>query len=274
MSASRETVQSVERALDLIEALAGKELGVTQLAERTGLVPSTVHRLLATLVARGYVSKTTGSGRYQLGFKLLQLANDRDHTLSRLRKTVRPALESLQQATGETSNLVALDGTRVIYIDQVEGRHQVRMFTVVGESALAHTTASGKAIFAYGEPETVTSLYGEGHPMERLTPRTLTTVEELQEDLERIRRRGYSIDNEEHEEGVSCVAAPVFDATGQAVAAISVSAPTARILHAETSELGALLRRHASRISAELGHVVEEESEPAPTDAAALEPSA
>jgi IclR family acetate operon transcriptional repressor len=130
----------------------------------------------------------------------------------------------------------------------------MRMFTTVGAAVLAHTTASGKAMLAQGQPDSVVELYSKDGKLERLTPRTLTTVEALQKDLERIARRGYAIDNEEHEEGVSCVAAAIFDHTDRPCGAISISAPTARIVHADTSELGSLLREHAAEISADLGH--------------------
>jgi IclR family acetate operon transcriptional repressor len=255
VAARRDSVQSVSRAFDILEALASSdELGVTELAARTGLVPSTAHRLLGTLAKRGYVSQRPDSGRYALGYKLVELANGLEQGLARLRRVARPHLEQVQRATEETTNLVVLDGDRVIYVDQVPGTRSVRMFTVVGAAALAHTTAAGKAILAFGPPEVVAALYSGNDGLERLTHRTLSTVEALQEDLARTAKRGYAIDNEEHEEGVSCVAAPVLDHDRRPRAAISISAPTARVLHPDTSELGALLREHADRISADLAH--------------------
>jgi DNA-binding IclR family transcriptional regulator len=256
VSASRrDSVQSLERAFDLLEALAAEgELGVTELAARTELVPSTAHRLLATLAKRGYVAQSSLSGRYLLGYKVIEVASGLEQRLTRLRAVARPHLERIQQATGETTNLVILDGERVVYVDQIEGTHSVRMFTVVGTAALAHTTASGKAIMAYGPSEVATSLYADRELLERLTPRTLVTFEALQDDFTRIRRRGYAIDNEEHEEGVGCLAAPLFDHTGRPCAAISVSGPSARIVHADTTELGALLIDHGTEISDALGH--------------------
>ena len=251
----RDSVQSLERAFDLVEALAAAgELGVSELAARTGLVPSTAHRLLATLAKRGYVTQNPLSSRYLLGYKVIEVASGLEHRLSRLRAAARPHLEQIRQATGETTNLVVLDGDHVVYVDQVEGTRSVRMFTVVGTAALAHTTASGKAILAYGPAEAVTSRYGGRESLEGLTPRTLTTVEALEDDMTRIRRRGYAIDNEEHEEGVGCVAVPLFDHTGRPCAAVSVSGPSARIIHADTSELAALLGRHGAQISEALGY--------------------
>jgi DNA-binding IclR family transcriptional regulator len=251
----RDSVQSLERAFDLLEALAaGGELGVTELANRTGLVPSTAHRLLHTLTKRGYVSQSPESGRYLLGYKVVEVASGLEHRRERLRAVARPHLEGIQRATGETVNLVVLEADRVVYIDQVEGSRNVRMFTTVGTSVPAHTTGSGKAIMALGPSEAVTALYGGREPLERLTNRTLTTLAALEDDFKRIRRGGYALDNEEHEEGVGCVAAPVFDHTGRPCAAISVSGPTARILHEHSSALGALLIDRAAQVSEALGH--------------------
>jgi IclR family acetate operon transcriptional repressor len=252
----RDGVQSLDRALDVLETLAASgELGVTEVATRTGLVVSTAHRLLAGLANRGYVGQNPATGRYALGFKVLELAGGLEVRTAPLRAAARPHLERVQQATSETTNLVILDGDRVVYVDQVEGSHSVRMFTRLGSSALAHTTGSGKAILTHRPPEVIEKLYPRTRePFEAPTPRTLTTLEALRDDFVRIRRRGYALDTEEHEEGVSCVATPVFDRTGLACGAISISGPTARIAQAGTAALGELLRRHAVDASAALGH--------------------
>jgi IclR family transcriptional regulator, KDG regulon repressor len=251
----RDSVQSLERAFDLLEALSGGgELGVTELANRTGLVPSTAHRLLHTLAKRGYVSQSSESGRYLLGYKVVEVASGLERRLERLRVAARPHLERIQRATGETVNLVVLDADRVVYVDQVEGSRSVRMFTTVGTSVPAHTTGAGKAMMAAGPAEAASALYGGREPLERLTAHTLVTLEALEDDFVRIRRRGYAVDNEEHEEGVGCVATAVFDHGGRPCAAISVSGPSARILHDNTAALGALLVEHAASVSAALGY--------------------
>ena len=149
-----------------------------------------------------------------LGFKVVEVGSGLEHRLARLRSVARPHLEAIQRETGETVNLVVLDADRVVYVDQVEGSRSVRMFTAVGTSALAHTTGSGKAIMAFGAPDDLETRYAGAEPLQRLTPRTLVTLDDLREDFARIRRRGYALDNEEHEEGVGCVACPVFDHTG------------------------------------------------------------
>jgi IclR family acetate operon transcriptional repressor len=145
------------------------------------------------------------------------------------------------------------EGRDVVYVDSVSGTRSVRLFTEIGRAIPAHTSGAGKALLAWREPADLEALLGDA-PLPASTPRTLTTLEALREDFARIRRRGYALDDQEHEEGVSCVAAPVFDGTATAFAAISVSAPTTRIVHADTRRLGGLLRRHAAEVSAALGY--------------------
>ncbi|HEX6022887.1 MAG TPA: IclR family transcriptional regulator [Solirubrobacter sp.] len=250
---SQQRVQSLERALDLLEALAdADELGVSEIAARTGLVPSTAHRLLGTLVARGYAAQSPGTGRYLLGYKLLELTSGLQDRLHRLKTAARPHLEAIQAATGETTNLVVLEGRDVVYVDSVAGTRSVRLFMEVGRAIPAHTSGAGKALLAWRDPEDVASLLGKA-PLAASTPHTLTTLAALQEDLARIRRRGYSTDNEEHELGVACVAPPVFDHAGVPQAAISVTGPTPRSLNADTEKMAGLLRGHAEQVSEALG---------------------
>lgn len=246
-------MQSVARSFDLLEALAGPgELGLVELAGRAGLQPSTAHRLLATLTERGYTLQSAESGRYLLGYKLLELASFVNARTTYLRALARPYLASVQRITGETATLSVLELPNVVFLDQVEGTRSVRMFTQVGLGVPAHTSASGKAILAFQQPAALDAICDGG--LVRITARTIATRAELEAELARIRRRGYAIDNEEHEEGVSCVAAPIFGFEGDVRAAISVSAPTQRVHSADTAELGELLAGRAAEISRALGH--------------------
>src|SRR3954467_14172218 len=166
-------VQSLDRALDVLEPLAAAdELGVSDVASRTGLVPSTAHRLLATLVARGYAAQSPNSARYLLGYKLLELTSGLQDRLQRLRTAARPHLEAIQRETGETTNLVVLEGRDVVYVESVSGTRSVRLHTEVGRSIPAHTSGAGKALLAWREPADVEALLGAG-PYEGSTPRTL-----------------------------------------------------------------------------------------------------
>jgi IclR family acetate operon transcriptional repressor len=246
-------VQSVGRSFDLLEALAGAgELGLVELAGRTGLQPSTAHRLLSTLADRGYVLQNAYTGRYLLGYKLLELASSVHQRTAHLRAIARPHLVSIQKITAETASLTLLEPPSVVYVDQIEGSWSVRMFAHVGAAVLPYTTAAGKAMLAFTPAAQVAEICGP-EPLEQLTPHTITTVAALADELARVRRRGYAIDNEEHEAGVSCVAAPIFDHASLVRAAISVSAPTPRIHSADTAELGELLTNRAAEISRALG---------------------
>ena len=175
-----------------------------------------------------------------------------EHRLERLRVVARPHLEGIQRETGETVNLVVLDADRVVYVDQVEGSRQVRMFTTVGTSVPAHTTGSGKAILANGPSEAFDALYGGREPLQKLTEHTLTTLDALEDDFARIRRRGYALDEEENELGAYCIGAPVFGLDREVVGAISISVPTVRLDDQRRREMIDAVVDTAGRISREL----------------------
>jgi IclR family acetate operon transcriptional repressor len=235
-------VQSVARSLEILEALAGEtELGLVEIAGRTSLQPSTAHRLLATLVARGYAARNLANGRYALGYKIAELAGDRHE---RLRALARPHLATVQERTGETANLSILALPNAIYIDQVDGDRAVRMLARIGAAVPAHASAAGKAMLAHAPAESVAAL-----PLPALTARTITTLAALERELAAIRARGFAVDDEEHEAGVGCVAAAVLDHAGRAVAALSVSAPIQRIRASDPATLGTLLSAEAEAMS-------------------------
>jgi DNA-binding IclR family transcriptional regulator len=244
----------VSRAFALLEALAlREESGLVELARGTSLHPSTAHRLLASLIDCGYATQSPASGRYRLSRKVLELARGSRALDADLRDVARAHMEVIRAAVDETTNLVALEGMSAIYVDQVESRRAVRLFAEPGRRVPAHASGAGKAMLAFQEPSVLDRFYAS-EPWEGLTSRTLTTAAALRDELGLVRARGYAIDDEEYEDGVKCVAAPVFDATGLACAAISVSAPSARLDRGGLGQLGNLLVRHASEISRDLGH--------------------
>src|SRR5579862_4828256 len=161
-------VQSVVRSLDILEALAAeRELGVVEIAARTGLRPSTVHRLLATLVARGYAAQSRPSGRYVLGYRLAELAGVLGERSERLRALARPHLALIREATGESANLSVLAPPDAVYIDHVDGTRAVRMTARIGAAVPAHASAAGKAMLAFGGRDAIGELR-----LEALTERT------------------------------------------------------------------------------------------------------
>jgi IclR family acetate operon transcriptional repressor len=237
----------------VLEALAARdEAGLVELARDVLLHPSTTHRLLASLIDCGYATQSPTNGRYRLGRKVLELASGSKAHDARLRSVVRPHLEAIRATVDETTNLVALDGLSAVYLDQVESRHAVRLFAEPGRRVPAHTSGAGKAMLAFQDNTTLDKLYAS-EPFEQLTAHTITTATVLSQELSRVRRRGYAVDNEEYEEGVSCIGAPIFDNLGNACAALSVSAPSARLRRSGLAQAGGLLARHAAEISRELG---------------------
>ena len=220
-------VQSVERALELLEALAdpGEPLGVSELGRATGLPVATIHRLLATMAARGYVRQDTASHKYTLGSHLIRLGESATRQFGRFS---HPYLAELMEVSGETANLAVFEDGQVAYVAQVPSRHhRVRMFTEVGRRVLPHTSGVGKVVLAFRPRVEVAALLARtGLP--RRTPRTITEPDRFLAELDTVARQGYAIDNGEEEVGVRCLAVPVFG-VGGSVAAMSVSAPEGRL---------------------------------------------
>jgi len=243
----------VERTLDILEALADRgEAGIAQLSVQVGLHASTVHRLLSTLIARGYVRQNQETGRYLLGLKALDVARAvKDHL--DVRMEAQPILRDLMQKSGETSNLAVLDGQHLVYLEQAScPEWMLRMFVQVGAQAPLHSTASGKVLLAHLPDKDLQALL-LSYQLTPFASRTIVDKQLLLAELEEVRRRGYATDYGEQEEGVSCVAAPVRDSTDRVVAAISISGPWIRITRERVDLLIPLLWEACARLSAALG---------------------
>jgi len=247
------TVQSIERALSLLEALEDSrgEIGIAELSKRVGLHVSTVHRILATLVARGYARQNPETGRYALGAKALHLAESYLGQMD-IRRVGRPVLERLSQETGETANLVILDRREALYLDKVESPQSLRIFSRIGRRAPLHSTAVGKVLLAYRSKAQVNSLLGRG-ALERLTRHTITSVSQVRRELEKVHDQGFALDREECEEGACCIAVPIRNAQGDVEAALGISAPTTRLTPRRMEELVPIMLRTGQVVSAQLG---------------------
>lgn len=246
-------VQSVLRALRLIDTLGESrgEVGLADLSGRVKLHVSTVHRLLTTLVQHGYCRQNPETGRYALGAKLFHLAESYLGQMD-LRQVARPHLERLCRETGETANLVVLDGREALYLDKAESPQNLRIFSRIGHRAPLYCTAVGKVLLAARTPPEASDLLGPG-PLEPMTRRTITALPQLQQELAKVRAQGYALDLEECEEGARCVAAPIRVAAGEVVAAVGVSGPSIRMRPKRVRELTPLLVRTAAMISQQLG---------------------
>lgn len=240
-------VQSLERAFDLLERMAdaGGEVGLSELAASSGLPLPTIHRLMRTLVACGYVRQQPNR-RYALGPRLIRLGESSARLLG---TWARPHLARLVEETGETANMALLDGDEVVYVAQVPSHHSVRMFTEVGRRVLPHTTGVGKALLAQAPDDQVRALLARTG-MPAATGKTITTPEAFLEAIAQVREAGYAVDDNEQEIGVRCLAVPVPDSPTSA--AISISGPAGRVTEEATEKIVPVLKEVAAQLSAAL----------------------
>jgi IclR family acetate operon transcriptional repressor len=216
-------VNSVGKALDVLQAFdqGAPSMSIGQLSVQLQMPKSSVHRLVATLEQRGYLIRASGSGRYQLGAKVLQLASVALAGLD-LRQNARPHLDRLGRELGDTVHLAVLEDGDVIYIDKIESPRKVQMISHVGGRAPVHCTGLGKAMLAYCPEQEIRDMIARCG-LRAFTPATITNVEELLGHLAAVRLRGYAIDQGEHESMVRCVAAPIWDYQDCVVAAVSAT---------------------------------------------------
>lgn len=241
-------IQSVERAFEVLEcmAAAGGTIGLSQLAEASGLPVPTIYRLVRTLVNTGY-ARQLPSRQYSLGPKLIRLGE----TATRLIGSwSRPFLAEVVKATGETTNMAILDDTMAVYVAQVPSEHSMRMFTEVGRRVYPHRTGVGKALLMQLSNDAVRNIVARTGMLAQ-TPTTMTDPEALIADLELSRRRGYALDEGEQEIGVRCFAVPVTEAP--TLTAISVSGPAARVTVDSADHIVPLLQRVAQDLTAQFG---------------------
>ncbi len=246
-SGPAEGVQSLDRAFQLLELMAdaGGEVAISRLAADSGLAVSTIHRLVRTLVARGYVRQLP-SRRYVLGPRLIHLGECSSRVLA---TWAQPHLSRLVDTIGETANMAILDSDRVVYVAQVPSRHSMRMFTEVGRRVYLHCTGVGMVLLAQLPPGTARELLVRAG-MPARTDRTVTDPDELLAQLPEIAEQGYALDDGEQEAGVRCVAVPVPG--GSAAGAISVSGPAGRLALDTVPRVVPLLQSAAAALAIEL----------------------
>ncbi|RZT66881.1 IclR family transcriptional regulator [Leucobacter luti] len=246
--------QSLEKAVDILEYIAGAPGPGVTLAECTGILgfsKATTQRMLLTLARRNLLHFDEELGVYSLGMLTAKLGAE---YLNRLdyRKAALPVLRDLVAQSGETAHLGVLTGQNVVYIELVDSPQPIRIFSKVGDSRPAYATAIGKAILA--------ELPGDvrrAHLPESLagsTARTITSIEQLYLDLAQTRERGFAIDDGENRDGIRGFAAPIFDFTGSVCAALSIAGPTSRLDSEDAiQEFGGMVTRAARRVSSVLG---------------------
>jgi DNA-binding IclR family transcriptional regulator len=247
---SKNAIQVIGRMMKLLEVLAHhpRPVALKSLASASGLHPSTAHRILAALVADSVVERAD-PGSYQLGIRLLELGNLVKGRIS-VREHALPFMRDLHAATGEAVNLSVRRDDEIVYVERTStDRSLMRVVNIVGARAPLHITAVGKLFLLEDGPEGLRS-YAQRTRLPQFTRNTITNAGALERELERIRRSGYAVDNEEAELGVRCIGAGVRDDSGTLVAGLSVSAPTERMKSAWSS----LVRRSAESISRAIGY--------------------
>ena len=246
-----DTVRSIERALAILGCFDSEHpvLGISDIAERLHLPKSTVHRILATLEAWGYIQQDEVSSKYQLGLRLFELGTTAGESLA-LRHAALPVLKELGQATQEAALLVAYDSGEVVYLDVLECPQPVKIDARPGKRLPSHCTASGKAFLSALPQEEVERVLSR--PLIRRTEKTITDPEMLRRDLALGRQRGYCVSNEEYNMGIRAVAAPILSEKGRVWGVVSVAGPAFRLSDNTVTQIGehtmAAARRIAERI--------------------------
>jgi DNA-binding IclR family transcriptional regulator len=248
-SVGRTSIQVIERMMQLLDTLALQPDPITlkDLSKSTKLHPSTAHRILNDLVACRLVDRTD-SGLYRLGMRLLELGN-----LVKARLDVREAstelMRKLHRLTGQTINLAVRQGDEIVYIDRsYSERSGMQVVRAIGGRAVLHLTSTGKLFLATDTPEQLRR-YAERTGLHGTTINSITSLDQLEKDLNTVRKTGFARDNEELEIGVRCLAAGIYDDSNKLVAGLSISAPAARIQEEWIREL----QHTALRISTSLG---------------------
>ena len=244
------SVQSIRRAFAVLGTLGDGPLGVTEVAERAGLPKSTAARLLTTLAAEGAVEQIPGDTAYRLGPRLITLAGGFSMARS-LAAIARPTLVQLAEASGEAAGLGIPDGDLIHYVDQVDTPNPVQVRDWTGARAPLHAVSSGQVLLAFRTPGAIDRYLDK--PLERFTERTVVRPDDVRERLREVRRQGFTWAIEEFDPGISSVAAPIADASGEVIAAVHIHGPSYRFpSEAHMPELAQLVVTGAARIAAGL----------------------
>ena len=246
-------IQSIERAVSILDYLCAASSGarLTTLSRDLELNKSTAYSLISSLEILGLVRQDEETGRYTLGIRMLQYGLAVQNQIN-LVFDAQPYLDQLSAAYGETVHMAVLSGNEIVYIAKAESNKNIRMVTQIGGKAPAYCSALGKVMLAALSAEKLAHLL-ETAELTRYTDTTICTPEALQQELMTVRMRGYAYDREEREPGLFCISAPVLDANGSCVAAISISLPAGRSVQYDITELTGAVQKTAAELSLQLG---------------------
>jgi IclR family KDG regulon transcriptional repressor len=242
----------ISKVLRILEALQGSSagLGLKAICDRTGIHKSTAHRFLKHLERERYLIRTE-AGAYLIGPRLSQLSV-RGNQEATLQAVARPILWELWKSTQETVNLAVLDQGTVLYVDVIESPHEFRLSSRVGTRRSVHVTALGKALAAFLPAETRENILNS-IAFQPATPRTIGNLVQFRQELEKIRRQGYAVDDEEAVQGARCVSAPILKSDGEPIAAVSVSGPVTRVSPNQVAALAGAVTSAARAVSVAMG---------------------
>src|ERR1700751_2721094 len=246
------SVGVISKVLRILEALQGSSsgLGLKEICDQTGINKSTAHRFLKHLERERYLLRTE-AGAYLIGPRLSQLSA-RGNQEATLQAVARPILWELWKSTHETVNLGVLDQGTVLYLDVMESPHEFRLSSRVGTRRSVHVTALGKALVAFLPADTRHTIL-DSIAFQPATPKTIGNLLQFRQELEKIRRQGYAVDDEEAVQGARCVSAPILNSSGTPIAAVSVSGPVTRVAPSLVNALAGAVTSAAHAISDTMG---------------------
>jgi IclR family KDG regulon transcriptional repressor len=249
-------VQSIERVAKILELVGqnSQGMGIRDLSSVLKLPKGTVHRLLSSLAYMGYIRQDAATKNYFLGFKLLELGNLVTTQLD-IVKIAKPRLKNLAEKSGETVHMATLENNEIVYIDKLETEQNtgsLKMASRVGSRNPAYSCAVGKMLLAFSPQDVLKRIIQETTFAKR-TSNTITDPDQLMEHLKIVKNQGYAIDDEENELGIRCVAAPVLDADGKPVSAVSISGPAFRVTKRLVQDI---LKKEVKSAASEISHLL------------------
>ncbi|WP_337022437.1 MULTISPECIES: DNA-binding transcriptional regulator KdgR [unclassified Pantoea] len=248
-----DSVSSVMKVFGILQALGeDRDHGITELSQRVMMSKSTVYRFLQTMKSLGYVAQEGESEKYSLTLKLFELGARALQNVDLIR-SADVEMRELSRLTKETIHLGALEEDSIVYIHKIDSLYNLRMYSRIGRRNPLHTTAIGKVLLAWRDCTEVQAILSEVE-FRRSTANTIVSAEALLEVLDQVKVQGFGEDNEEQEEGLRCIAVPVFDRFGVVIAGLSISFPTIRFSEEAKNEYVAMLHRAARNISDQLGY--------------------
>jgi IclR family transcriptional regulator, KDG regulon repressor len=252
-------IASLQRGLSLLKLFAGAELGLSasEVAKLSRLPVSTVHRFLMNLESTSFLSSDS-AGVYHLGIACITLGHAARGKLD-VRRVSLPHLQELNRRTRETVHLTVRNGLSAVYVEKLDSLEPLRIHSRIGASVPLHCTAVGKILLAHLPADEQTAILNE-LDLRRFTENTVSNLQELQTQLDRVRKDGYACDLEEHEPHIRCIAAPIFDHTGAVKASLSITGPAVRMATSRIKQIASLITTVGREISFELGYLESAES--------------